>query len=224
MVKSLRAMTGRWNPSFPDAEGDYTAFLEFEDGTAATMVFNGYGYFDITEMTWGIGEGGQQAAGQREGRPRLTAAVDTNEKYAFAATRADAERRRREEGAARHQPFYGLTLVSCERGDMRQSPDGLYVYTNEGREERVLEGRGHGRGELGELRDALVEDRPTFPNQRWGMASLEVALAILQSSRERREVPLSLQSARTFLATACGGVGSGPRRRGPDADHQPSIP
>jgi phthalate 4,5-cis-dihydrodiol dehydrogenase len=76
---------------------------------------------------------------------------------------------------------------------MRQSPDGLYVYTNEGREERVLEGRGHGRGELGELRDALAEDRPTFPNQRWGMASLEVALAIRQSSQERREVPLSLQ-------------------------------
>ena len=99
----------------------------------------------------------------------------------------------REDGSVRHQPFFGLTLVSCERGDMRQSPDGLYVYTNEGREERTLEGRGHGRGELGELRDALDEDRATFPNQRWGMASLEVALAILQSSRERRDVPLSLQ-------------------------------
>ncbi len=193
MVKSLRAIAGRWHPSFPDAEGDYTAFLEFEDGTAATMVFNGYGYFDITEMTWGIGEGGQQTDPDRPRAPRQTAAVDTDTKYAFAATRADAERRRREEGAIRHQPFFGLTLVSCERGDMRQSPDGLYVYTSEGREEVTLEGRGHGRGELGELRDALEEDRPTFPNQRWGMASLEVALSILQSSRERREVELSLQ-------------------------------
>jgi phthalate 4,5-cis-dihydrodiol dehydrogenase len=180
MVKSVRAIAGRWHPSFPDAEGDYSAFLEFEDGTAATMVFNGYGYFDITEMTWGIGEGGQQTDPDRPRQPRQTAAVDAGTKYAFAATRADAERRRREGGSIRHQPFFGLTLVSCERGDMRQSPDGLYLYTSEGREEVKLGGRGHGRGELGELRDALQEDRPTFPNQRWGMASLEVALAILQ--------------------------------------------
>src|SRR5438093_13103476 len=157
------------------------------------MVLTGYGYSDITEMTWGIGEGGQQVDPDRNRAPRLDAAVDTDTKYAFAATRAEAERRRREDGSVRHQPFFGLTLVSCERGDMRQSPDGLYVYTNEGREERTLEGRGHGRGALGELRDALDEDRPTFPNHRWGMASLEVALAILQSSRERRDVPLSLQ-------------------------------
>lgn len=193
LVKSLRSITGRWNPSFPDAEGDYTAFLEFEDGTAATMVFNGYGYLSITELTWGIGEGGQQQRDMNAGRqPRRTAAVDTDEKYAFAATRAESERRARE-SSERHQPFYGLTLVSCERGDLRQSPDGIYCYTEEGRQEITLETRGHGRGELGELRDALVEDRPTFPNQRWGMASLEVAMAIFQSSRERREVPLNLQ-------------------------------
>jgi len=193
MVKSLRAIAGRWYPAFPDAEGDYTALLEFEDGTAATMVFNGYGYFDITEMTWNIGEGGQETDPNRPRGPRQAAAADTQTKYAFAATRAESERQRREGGATRHQPFFGLTLVSCERGDMRQSPDGLYVYTSEGREEVSLEGRAHGRGELGELRDALSEDRPTFPNQRWGMASLEVALAILQSSREHREISLSLQ-------------------------------
>ncbi len=193
MVKSLRATTGRYNPAFPDAEGDYTAFLEFEDGTAATMVFNGYGYFSITELTWGIGEGGQQQRDMNEGRQlRRTAAVETDEKYAFAATRAVSEQRARET-SERHQPFYGLTLVSCEHGDMRQSPDGLYIYTEEGRQEMDLPERGHGRGELGELRDALVEDRATFPNQRWGMASLEVAMAIFQSSREHKEVALNLQ-------------------------------
>ncbi|MCH8199386.1 MAG: hypothetical protein IIA54_04885 [Chloroflexi bacterium] len=166
MVKSLRAIAGRWHPAFPRGEGDYTAFLEFEDGTAATMAFNGYGYFDITELTWGIGEGGQQRE-PGEGSERN-------------------ERRRR-------QPFYGLTVVSCERGDIRQSPDGLYVYTEAGREEVTLEPGGRGRKELAELRDALREERPTFPDERWGMASLEVVLAVLESSRERREVPLSHQ-------------------------------
>ena len=117
MVRSLRASAGRWNPAFPLAEGDYTAFLEFEDGTAATMAFNGYGFFDITEMTWGIGEGGQQRAelvpDQRE---RFTGAVEANTKYAFAGTRAEREQAQREAASHRFQPFFGLTLASCERG------------------------------------------------------------------------------------------------------------
>jgi len=83
--------------------------------------------------------------------------------------------------------------VGCERGDLRQSPEGIYRYTEEGRDEIAVDPRIQGRGELGELRDALAEDRPSFPDQRWGQASLEVALAIRQSSIERREIPLSLQ-------------------------------
>src|ERR1051325_180380 len=41
-VKSVRASAGRWRPGV-DSEGDYTAFLEFADGTPAAVVFNGYG-------------------------------------------------------------------------------------------------------------------------------------------------------------------------------------
>ena len=36
--------------------GQLTAFLEFESGVVATMMFDGYGYFDVAELTWGIGE------------------------------------------------------------------------------------------------------------------------------------------------------------------------
>ena len=194
MVRSLRAIAGRWNPAFPLAEGDYTAFLEFEDGTAATMAFNGYGYFDITEMTWGIGEGGQQRAelvpDQRE---RFTGAVEANTKYAFAGTRAEREQAQREAASHRFQPFFGLTLASCERGDIRQSPDGLYIYDENGRREVTLNPGMHGRGELTELRDALGEERPTFPDARWGMASLEVILSIRESSQQRKEIMLSHQ-------------------------------
>jgi len=194
MVKSLRAIAGRWNPAFPLAEGDYTAFLEFEDGTAATMAFNGYGYFDITELTWGIGEGGQQRDPVSSERRRFADAVEAEVKYGWADTRAEGERAGREE-RRQFQPFYGLTIVSCEQGDIRQSPEGLYLYDRHGRKEVTLDPIGHGRGELTELRDAIREDRPTFPDARWGMASLEVILAILQSSRERREVTLSHQVA-----------------------------
>ena len=59
MVKSVRAITGRNDKNF-NTEGDFTAFLEFENGCAATAVFNGYGFFDAAELTWGIGEGGKR--------------------------------------------------------------------------------------------------------------------------------------------------------------------
>ena len=60
-VRSVRAQAGRHEPHFPDCEGNYTAFLEFEDGTPATLVFDGYGYFDSVELTWGVGEAGKPA-------------------------------------------------------------------------------------------------------------------------------------------------------------------
>jgi phthalate 4,5-cis-dihydrodiol dehydrogenase len=192
MVKSVRAVAGRHNPQFPDAEGNYTAFLEFEDGVVATMVFNGYGFFDITELTWGIGEGGQQQDPDKAKRERFSDAVDPSIKYAWAATRFDGEAAPRPE-ATRHQPFFGLTLASCERGDIRQSPDGLYLYDDKGRREVVMDARSRGRGELSELRDALAEDRPTFPDARWGRASLEVILAVRQSSADHREITLKHQ-------------------------------
>jgi phthalate 4,5-cis-dihydrodiol dehydrogenase len=192
MVRSVRAIAGRHNPQFPDAEGNYTAFLEFEDGVVATMVFNGYGFFDITELTWGIGEGGQQQDPNKGKRERFSDAVEPSIKYAWAATRFDGQAAPSAE-ATRHQPFFGLTLASCERGDIRQSPDGLYLYDDNGRREVVMDARSRGRGELTELRDALAEDRPTFPDARWGMASLEVILAVRQSSAERSEITLSHQ-------------------------------
>jgi phthalate 4,5-cis-dihydrodiol dehydrogenase len=45
-----------------------------------------------------------------------------------------------------------------------------------------------------ELHDAVTQNRPTLLDARWGMATTEICLAILQSSRERREIGLSHQS------------------------------
>lgn len=109
-------------------------------------------------------------------RPRIASEVDT------ARTTPSEDRM--------HQPFFGLTIVSCERGAIRQSPDGLCVYTRDGREE-VACGPRYGRAaELIELRAGLVEERPVFPDGSWGKATLEVCLAMLRSSEERLEHPV----------------------------------
>jgi phthalate 4,5-cis-dihydrodiol dehydrogenase len=76
---------------------------------------------------------------------------------------------------------------------MRQSPDGLYLYTEKGREEVELTGRELRAGEIQELVDALREKRPSFPDVRWGRATLEACLAMRQSGQQHREVQMQYQ-------------------------------
>lgn len=193
LVRSVRAVAGRRDPNFL-GEGDYASFLEFEDGTAATMVLNSYGCFDTTELTWGVGEGGRRVPDLDARRPRPWPAgpVDPGVYYALPELGGAGGESREQQGARRFQPFFGLTVVSCERGDVRQSPEGLYIYTDEGRTEIRWDPDPGGR-ELQELVAAIREDRPPFPDVRWGTATMEVSLALLESSRERREMPLSRQ-------------------------------
>jgi hypothetical protein len=90
--------------------------------------------------------------------------------------------------------WFGIHVVSCERGDVRQSPNGLLVYDDEGqREVPVAKGRATGNNELRELYDALTHGTAIAHDGRWGMATLEVLVSILQSARERREIILTHQ-------------------------------
>jgi phthalate 4,5-cis-dihydrodiol dehydrogenase len=183
-ITSVRAVAGKWHPRF-DTEGNYTAFLEFEDGTPATLVFNGYGGFDIGELTWGISESGYASAKETE-ETEAGGPVSAADKYT-GPTRAEKRKRRGE----RKQPFFGLTLVSCEKGDIRQSPDGLYIYTDGAREEIFCPPFLDRAGDLLRLYDAVTENRDILADGTWGKATLEVVIAILQSSSERREIALT---------------------------------
>ena len=79
---------------------------------------------------------------------------------------------------------------------MRQSPDGLFVYTEDGKSEITIPKGLDGRGaELKEFFEAIAHDRPLFHDGRWGEATLEVCLGILKSAEERREVSMSHQVA-----------------------------
>jgi phthalate 4,5-cis-dihydrodiol dehydrogenase len=184
MVKSVRAVTGRWNTDLPLADGSYTAFLQFEDGTSATMVMSGYGYFNSEELTWGFGESGEQHD-PLERRRHEAGPIAPQVKY--------GRQQEREERARRaFQQIYGLTIASCERGDLRQSPHGLYVYDEEGRTEVPCAVDYNWEG-LHELCAAIREDRAPFPDAHWAMATVDVCLAIMQFSREGQEIPLSHQ-------------------------------
>jgi len=99
-----------------------------------------------------------------------------------------------DDAAPLRPPFFGLTVVTCENGVVRQSPEGLFVYDKNGRREVPCPPHQGRTGELLELYEAVTLDRPTLLDARWGMATAEVVIGILESSRERRDVMLKYQS------------------------------
>lgn len=192
-------MTGIWDKARP-WEGSYTCYLEFENGTPATLVYSGYGFFDTAELFDWVGEGGQQRAPDTN--------LNVRKKLRDVRTPEEEEQLKegmryggRREGEFSHvwsgerkQPFFGLTLVSCEKGDIRQTSDGLKIYgETEQREIKLLSGSRGREAEVEELYDAVVKGRPVFHGGRWGAATLEVCLAMLDSAKERKEIFLSHQ-------------------------------
>ena len=55
MLRSVRAMTGLWDDTRP-VTGAFAAFLEFQDGAAATSVYNGYDRFHSNDLVFDVGE------------------------------------------------------------------------------------------------------------------------------------------------------------------------
>ena len=95
-----------------------------------------------------------------------------------------------------HQHF-GTVLVSCERGDLRPLPNGVMIYQNGSARLDPLPAPKIPRVEvIDELYDAVIRDRPPIHDGAWATATLEVLLAILQSSRVKSEVRLSHQVGR----------------------------
>lgn len=183
------------------------------NGAAATIAFNGYGYFDSHELTWRLGESGSPEAEDRHARAhqQMSRFARQGDEWELKNSLRYGGARAGQWGAVGHhrpggentvegphQPFFGLTVVTCERGDIRQSPDGLLVYTSVGTREVLVEKVANARWhELDRLYKAWAEDRPLDSNDgRWGRATLEVCLGIQESSRARREVLMERQEVR----------------------------
>lgn len=219
LVKSVRASVGRHMAQRP-CPGNFSAFLEFEDGTPATIVYNGYGHFDTSELTWGIGNrmySDEERVAVRRGLTQGEIDVDAaKEGMRFGAGAADATSQGSGNmateaiGTRAKINWFGLTVASFEHGDVRQSPNGVYVYGDEGRREvPVFGGRGVGMLEMAELYDDLTGGDPITHDGRWGLATLEVGTAIVESDRLGREVTLSHQCAPSHHRSMASGAQPG---------------
>lgn len=201
MLRSVRAQVGQWMPERP-IPGFYSAFLEFENGTPATISHNGYGYFLGAELVpWGEDKQRYTAAERIAIRQRMRSGTraETDEKQSLRIGGQDAERLFR-----RHEPEpwvpedMGMAIASLDHADVRQAKYGIYVHGDQGKQEiDVVADRDMGvsqrRAELEELYDAVVLGKPLWHDGRWGMATLEVCLAIMESAKQRKEIMLQHQ-------------------------------
>jgi phthalate 4,5-cis-dihydrodiol dehydrogenase len=187
-VTSVRALTGAWDSNRP-TEGAYATLLTFANGAFASLVYSGYGHFDSDEFDDWIGEMGQSKTSYAgHSRPRFkTQDEETAYKNArnYGGTRFCPPA---EMGAHQH---FGTLLVSCEHADLRPVPNGVMIYRNGTARLDAIPSPGVPRAEIiDELYDAVVHGKAPLHDAAWGMATVEILLAMLQSARNNADVSL----------------------------------
>ena len=183
---SVRAMTGAWDRRRP-TEGAYSALLQFEKDVFAQLVYSGYGHFDSDEFMGWVGEMGLPKNSLAYGLARKSLQKDE----------AGLKNRKNYGGPAfktpdfKHHQHFGMVIVSCEKADLRPLPDGVMVYADDGKRFEPLPPPRIPRVEvIDELYAAVARGKAPLHDGRWGMATLEVCLALLRSARERKEIRL----------------------------------
>lgn len=195
-VSAQTMMTDRARPT----EGIYAALLRLGGEAVANVVYSGLGRFDSDEFTGWIGEMGARKDRSRYGAARkaLRQADDARSEAALKNARnyGGAQDVSRGAAAATHHNHFGFVLVSCERADLRPQPDGVTIYDDDRVAFESVPVPAVPRAEvIDELYGAVVDGRPPLHDGEWGLATLEVCLAMLQSSREGREIALRHQVA-----------------------------
>lgn len=195
---SVHAFTGNWDAA-RNTEGAYSAQIRFEDGSFASLTYSGYAHFDTDEFMGWWGELGQGRDGDTSyGRARfnLQKATTPAEEIAMKNARAYGPAGRdafHVAGEVAHNHF-GLVVASCERADLRPLPHGVMVYGDKTRHLDEIPPPKIPRAEVvDELYEAAMSNAAPLHSGEWGLATLEVCLAILESAKSGSEVALRWQ-------------------------------
>lgn len=187
-VRSVRAVTGAWDPARP-TEGAYQALLTFKGGASAALTYSGYGRYDTDALMGWVGETG--GAKDPEAYAVARRRLETTSEDELKAARAYGA------GAAPPAPpigheHFGFVLVACEGGDLRLTATGVEVHGPQVRRTVHLPmGAATRHGVIDELWGAIVAGRPPIHDGAWGTENLAVCLAILRSAAEGREVAIT---------------------------------
>jgi phthalate 4,5-cis-dihydrodiol dehydrogenase len=200
LAETVVAQTGIWDSARP-TEGAYSAMIRFPGEVVANLVYSAYAHFDSDELADWVSELGlpKDPGSFLTARRMLPSGMTPDEErelrrrrgYGVAAAGESAN-----ETTQRWHEHFGFVVASCERADLRPTPQGVFVYSDRERSLRALQPPRIPRREvIEELCGAILDDAEPTHSGEWGMATLEACLAILQSSRSRRAIKLRHQIA-----------------------------
>lgn len=194
---SVDARTGVWDPARP-TEGAYSARIEFDGGAHAALTYSGYGRFDTDELAEWWGELGQRRDPATYGAARraLANAASPAAEMALKAKRAygSSGKEAFQAPSPRAHNHFGFVLASCERADLRPGPAGIAIHTDTDREFEALSAPAIPRVEvIDELYAAVRDAKLPLHSGEWGLATLEICVALLESARTGRAVALAHQ-------------------------------
>lgn len=201
LVKTVRAFAGAWDEA-RRTEGAYTALLTFESGAAASITYSGYAHFDSDELVEWVAESGLPKNPDNYGATRRAlAGVSGDAEYALkwdvnygGARYSGFDARKAQAPSGRLHQNFGLLVASCDRADLRPTSRGVMIYDDRERRLDEVPVRPVPRQEvMDELYRAVTEGVAPVHDGTWGLATMEVCFAILQSAREGREVTVSNQ-------------------------------
>lgn len=196
-VVSVTAQTGRWDARRP-TEGAYSALMTFRNGAFAALTYSGYAHFDSDEWNDWRGELGQRRSPEHYGQARAAlarlagpaeeAALKNTRAYGKGLGLADTSL----DGIGHNH--FGFVLASCDAADLRPRPSGIDVYGHS--EHSVVplpEPEIPRREVIDELVAAIRDGVPPIHSGHWGMATMEVCFALLDSARTGQTVMLRHQ-------------------------------
>src|SRR3984957_1627063 len=181
-VRRVRAMADILDNARP-TEGSCMAMLSFANGAAASLIYSGYDRFDSDELHGWIGESGQLRKPNHGATGRALSGVANgieearirSEKFGYGSGR----RWQPEQGERWHQPHFGTLVVSCEKADLRQSADGILIYSESGVREHAIppsKGRPGRTDVLDELYQAIAHQITPPHDGKFARGTLEVCL------------------------------------------------
>ena len=187
-VRSVRASLWKLDATRP-TEGCCAAFVQFMSGAVATMVYSGYDHFDSDEFhDWVSASGRIKSPAHGAARSRLRNLVMGSEETSMRMNRygygGDLPT-----SAPTHQAHFGQMILTYEHADVRTSPAGLTVYSEEGVQEISIDCARTGRAALlDEFCAAVIDGKPPIHDGRFARGTLAACLAILRSGETGSEV------------------------------------
>lgn len=196
---SVRALTGRWDPDRP-TEGAYSALISFAGGMFASATYNGYGFYDTDMLMDGIGELGgiKNPAAHTQSRARLAAVTDELAEAALKAERnfGGSLYQRAPTAVPDAAQHFGPVIVSGDRGDLRLTPRGVWVFDISGPRFEIAPLPTVPRGEVvDELWLVARAGGTPVHGGRWSRATVELCLALLDSQASGTDIILEHQVA-----------------------------